>query len=62
MGRLLEVVFNYVKNIVRNLLIGLNGLIKDILLDLMFGNFKSLVFLSGLSSVNSLMEENIMLL
>lgn len=62
MGRLLEVVFNYVKNIVRNLLIGFNGLIKDILLDLMFGNFKSLVFLGGLSSVNSLMEENIMLL
>lgn len=58
----MEVVFNYVKNIVRNLLIGLNGLIKDILLDLMFGNFKSLVFLGGLSSVNSLMEENIMLL
>lgn len=58
----MEVVFNYVKNIVRNLLIGFNGLIKDILLDLMFGNFKSLVFLGGLSSVNSLMEENIMLL
>lgn len=60
LGRPLEVVPNYVKNIARNPLTGPNGLTKDILSDLMFGNLKSLASLSGLSSVNSPMEENTM--
>ena len=60
LGRPLEAVPNYVKNIARNPLTGPNGLTKDILSDLMFGNLKSLASLGGLSSVNSPMEENTM--
>ena len=60
LGRPLEAVPNYVKNIARNPLTGPNGLTKDILSDLMFGNLKSLASLGGLSSVNNPMEENTM--
>lgn len=60
LGRPLEVVPNYVRNIARNPLTGPNGLTKDVLSDLMFGNLKSLASMGGLSSVNSPMEENTM--
>ena len=60
LGRPLEVVPNYVRNIARNPLTGPSGLTKDVLSDLMFGNLKSLASMGGLSSVNSPMEENTM--
>lgn len=60
LGRPLEVVPNYVRNIARNPLTGPNGLTKDVLSDLMFGNLKSLASMGGLSSVNNPMEENTM--
>ena len=60
LGRPLEAVPNYVKNIARNPLTGPNGLTKDVLSDLMFGNLKSLASMGGLSSVNSPVEENTM--
>jgi len=59
LGRPLEAIPNYVKNIARNPLTGPNGLTKDVLSDLMFGNLKSLASMGGLSS-NSPMEENTM--
>ena len=60
LGRPLEAVPNYVRNIARNPLTGPNGLTKDILSDLMFGNLKSLASMGSLSRVNSPMEENTM--
>jgi len=60
LGRPLEAVPNYVKNVARNPLTGPNGLTKDVLSDLMFGNLKSLASMGGLSSVNTPVEENTM--
>ena len=59
-GRPLGLDPSYLKNIARNPLTGPNGLTKDVLSDLMFGNLKSLASMGGLSSVNSPVEQNAM--
>ncbi|XP_022788500.1 uncharacterized protein LOC111328359 [Stylophora pistillata] len=48
---------SYYKNIAGNPLTGPNGLTKDVLSDLMFGNLKSLASVGGLTT-NSPLEEN----
>lgn len=58
LGRPLGVDPSYVRNIARNPLTGPNGLTKDVLSDLMFGNLKSLASMGGLNRVNNPMEEN----
>ena len=57
-GRPLGVDPGYVKKIAANPLTGPNGLTKDVLSDLMFGNLKSLASAGGLSNFNSPMEGN----
>ena len=58
LGRPLGVDQSYLRNIAGNPLTGPNGLTKDVLSDLMFGNLKSLASVGGLTNVNSPMEEN----
>lgn len=60
LGRQLAVEPSYVRNIARNPLTGPNGLTKDVLSDLMFGNLKSLASMGGLSNANSPLEQNAM--
>lgn len=55
--RLLVVDVGYVIRIVKNLLIGFNGLIKGVFVDLMFGNLKNFVFLGEIINIDSLMNE-----
>ena len=50
----------YARKIAGNPLTGPNGLTKDVLSDLMFGNLKSLASMGGLSNVNSPVEQNAM--
>lgn len=60
LGRQLAVEPSFVRNIARNPLTGPNGLTKDVLSDLMFGNLKSLASMGGLSNANSPLEQNAM--
>lgn len=48
----------YLRNIARNPLTGPNGLTKDILSDLMYGNLKSLASAGGISNYNNPLEES----
>ena len=57
-GRPLGAVPGYVKSVAGNPLIGPNGLTKEVLADLMFGNLKNLASAGGLVNFNNPMEEN----
>lgn len=57
-GRPLGAVPGYVKTIAGNPLTGPNGLTKEVLADLMFGNLKSLASTGGLANFNNPVEEN----
>ena len=57
-GRPLGAVPGYVKGIAGNPLTGPNGLTKEVLADLMFGNLKNLASAGGLVNFNNPMEEN----
>lgn len=57
-GRPLGVDPGYLGNIARNPLTGPNGLTKDVLSDLMFGNLKSLAASGAVSNVNNPITEN----
>lgn len=57
-GRPLGVDAGYLRNIAGNPLTGANGLTKDVLSDLMFGDLKSLAYSGGITNYNNPVEES----
>ena len=57
-GRPLGVDASYLRNIAGNPLTGPNGLTKDVLSDLMFGDLKSLAYSGGVTNYNNPVEES----